>query len=195
MPLDVALVGYPTQNGAVNAFTERTGADSPWTNEVAFVEHHHNGRVTISGSFLGHYVDVNEEDRLSQAGAAEGALTGVLVGFVFGPPGWAAGFVLGGAIGGEVATPTEVEAEPPGVADQLRGGVPTGGSAVVLVAVPDHVDAMVEALKDTGGQVTRRTLSAEEETALQSALSGEPAARVGPIEPGDEQRPVPEQRP
>lgn len=195
MALDVALVSFSTQNGATNAFTEREGADSAWTNEVAFVEHHHNGHVTVSGTILGHYVNFNEEDALSQPGAAAGALIGVLVGLAGGPPGWTTGFILGATIGAETAKPTEVEHEPPGVADQLRGSVPAGGSAVVLVAAPDHVDAMLKALEDTSGEVARRTLSDAETGALEVALSDEPQARVGPIEPGEEQRPVPEQRP
>src|SRR5437588_6943271 len=163
MSLDVAVVGFITQNGAVNAFTKRTGEAAAWMNEVAFVEHHRNGRVALSGTFAGHYLDVDETDRVSQPGAAEGALTGVLAGLVFGPPGWAAGFVLGGLIGAEAGTPTEVERVPATVVDELRAAVPRGGSASVLVAAPDDVDAMIAALEDTGGRVMRRTLGEEEQ--------------------------------
>ena len=60
MSLDVAIVGFTTQNGAVNAFTKRAGDDAAWTNEVAFVEHHRSGRVALSGTFAGHYLDVDE---------------------------------------------------------------------------------------------------------------------------------------
>jgi uncharacterized membrane protein len=189
MSLDVAIVGFTTQNGAVNAFTKRADDDAAWTKEVAFVEHHRSGRVALSGTFAGHYLDLDEADHVSQPGAAEGALTGVLAGLVFGPPGWAAGFVAGGVIGAEVGTPTEVEAAPAIVVDELRAAVPRGGSAIVLVAAPDHVDAMLAALEETGGQVMRRGLSDEEQAVLEAALSGTPAARIGAIKPGEETRP------
>lgn len=171
MSLDVAVVGFPTQNGAVNAFTKRTGDDGAWTHEVAFVEHHHSDRVAIRGTFAGHYLDLDESDHLSQPGAAEGALTGVLAGLVFGPPGWASGFVLGGVVGAVVGTPTETESEPKSLVDDLRDAVPRGGSAILLAASPSHVDAMLGALADAGGKVSRRTLSAEQERVLEIGLS------------------------
>ena len=97
MRLDVALVSFPTQHGAVSAFSA-TPDDAPWKQEVAFVERHHNGRVAVRGTFAGHFVDVDESDHTSGPGTLEGALTGTLVGAIFGlgPPGAAFGFVLGG---------------------------------------------------------------------------------------------------
>jgi uncharacterized membrane protein len=189
MALDVAVVGFPKHNGAANAFSERALDGAPWTNEVAFVEHHRNGRIALHGVFDGHYLDIDEEDRVSQPGAAEGALTGLLLGLAFGPAGWASGFVLGGVVGAEAGRPTDVEAKPRKLVDDLRAAVPLGGSAIVLLAAPEHVDAMLAALDEAGGSVVRRTLDDHQVNALEAALAAAPPARIGPIGPGEESRP------
>jgi uncharacterized membrane protein len=184
--LDVALVSFPTQHGAVSAFSSGPG-DAPWRQEVAFVERHHNGRVAVRGTFAGHYVDINESDHTSGPGTFEGALTGAFVGAVFGlgPPGAAFGFVLGGVLGAVVGRPTEVETEPQTLVDELRAAVPKGGSAVVLLAAPEHVDALLADLAGTAGEVTRRELSAGQSAALESELKAAPIASSGPSQRGD----------
>jgi uncharacterized membrane protein len=191
MRLDVALVGFPTQHGAVSAFSA-SSENAPWRQEVAFVERHHNGRVSVRGTFAGHYVDVEESDHTSEAGTLEGALTGTLVGAIFGLglPGAAFGFVVGGAVGAVVGKPTEVESEPATLLDELRGAVPTGGSAVVLLAAPEHVDAMLAALADSGGEVTRRTLDADQSSRLERELKATPTASPGPSREGEEAGPA-----
>jgi uncharacterized membrane protein len=185
MRLDVALVSFPTQHGAVSAFSACPD-DAPWKQEVAFVERHHNGRVAVRGTFAGHYVDIDESDHTSEAGTLEGALTGALVGAIFGlgPPGAAFGFVFGGALGAVVGKPTEVETEPEMLVDELRAAVPKGGSALALLAGPQHVDALLAAVAGTQGEVTRRALSDEQTAALESELEGAPMASSGPSQTG-----------
>jgi uncharacterized membrane protein len=187
MRLDVAVVSFPSQHGAVSAFAASPD-DAPWKQEVAFVEHHRNDRVAVRGTFAGHYVDVDESDHTSEPGTLEGALTGALVGAIFGLglPGAAFGFVVGGAVGAVVGRPTEVETEPRTLVDELRGAVPKGGSAVVLLAAPEHVDALIDALAGTGGEVTRRALSSEQTAALESALKEAPTASPGPSARGND---------
>jgi uncharacterized membrane protein len=189
MRLDVALVSFPTQHGAVSAFSASSD-DAPWKQEVAFVERHHNGRVAVRGTFAGHYVDIDESDHTSEPGALEGALTGTVVGAIFGLglPGAAFGFVLGGAVGAVVGKPTEAETEPQMLVDELRAAVPKGGSAVVLLAAPQHVDALLAGL-DTEGAVTRRALSDEQVAALEKELKAAPMASSGPSQRGDATRP------
>jgi uncharacterized membrane protein len=159
MGLDAALVVFKSQHGAVSAYSADS-IDAPWKHEVAFVEHLAHGRMVVKGTFAGHYVDVEESDHISETGAAEGALTGTLVGAVFGLgfPGASFGFVLGGTIGAVAGTPSETEAEPKPLIHTLRDAVPKGGSAVALLAAPEHVDAMITALEPSGGEVTRRSL-------------------------------------
>ncbi|HEY1775655.1 MAG TPA: DUF1269 domain-containing protein [Solirubrobacteraceae bacterium] len=183
MSLDLAVIGFegePTASAVYGTMRDRVGTDAPWTNEVAIVEHAHNGRMSIRGTFDAHYVDVEESDHVSQAGAAKGALTGALVGAVLGPPGWAAGFALGGIIGGDVGRPTETEPEPEPLVEDLRAAVPRGHSAIALLAAPEHVDAMLASLPEKHDPKLRRTLSVEQAAAILASLSSTPAASSGP---------------
>jgi uncharacterized membrane protein len=179
MRLDVALVSFPAQHGAISAFAA-SPSDAAWKQEVAFVERHRNGRVSVRGTFAGHYVDVDESDHTSEPGTVEGAMTGALVGAIFGLglPSAAFGFVLGGAVG------AEVEAEPETLVDELRAAVPKGGSAVVLLAAPEHVDVLLAELAGTDGEVTRRSLSPEQTAALERELKATPIASSGPSQRG-----------
>src|ERR1700744_306337 len=97
MSLDLALISFEGESTAASEFgilRDRVGSAAPWTSEVAIVEHYGHGRMSVRGTFAGHYVDVDEKDHVSQPGAAEGALTGAVVGVFFGPPGLASGLVL-----------------------------------------------------------------------------------------------------
>ena len=188
MGLDLALIGFAGETMASSVFgtmRDRVGADAPWTHEAAVVEHRSNGRMSIRGTFDGHYVDVDESDHLSQAGAARGALTGALIGAVLGPPGWAAGFALGGTIGSQIARPTETETEPEGLVEELRDAVPRGHSAIALLAAPEHVDAMLAALHEKHESVLRRTLTVGEAAAILASVSSAPHASSGPSRAGE----------
>jgi uncharacterized membrane protein len=143
---------------------------------VGFVEHHRSGRLLLRGTFAGHYLDVDESDRVSEKGAGEGAAAGGLVGALLGPPGFAVGLTLGALLGSQAGTPSEVEAEPDALAERLRAAVPRSSSAIVLIADPPDVDEMVAAL-DAGAQgIARQTLTAEQQAALEASLSGAPPA-------------------
>ena len=151
MALDLALVRFHGQTAAESAFgalRQRAGSDAPWVNETCMVEHHPNGRMALRGTFAGHYLSVDEDDHLSQPGAAVGALTGGLIGTVFlgGPVGLAPGLVLGAAIGAERGKADEVEPEPDALVSELRAAVPKGSSAIVLLAEASHDGAELEAL-------------------------------------------------
>jgi uncharacterized membrane protein len=186
MNLDLALIGFegePTASSVFGTMRDRVGIDAPWTQEVAVVEHARNGRMSIRGTFDGHYVDVEESDHVSQSGAAKGALTGALIGAVLGPPGWAAGFALGGVIGGDVGRPTETEPAPEGLVEELRDAVPRRHSAIALLAAPEHVDAMLAALgDDEHASVLRRTLTVGQAAAVLASVSSAPQASSGPSE-------------
>ncbi len=190
MGLDLALVRFSGQTAASAAFgtmRDRVGPDAPWTHEVALVEHHHNGRIALRGTFAGHYVDVDEEDHVSQPGAAAGALTGGLIGLVFlgGPVGMAPGIVVGAAVGAERGKATEVEAEPEALVEELRAAVPKGSSAIVLLAESSHVDAMLAAVDGGRAEVVRRTIDGDELEALVASVGETPAASSGPQRDGD----------
>jgi uncharacterized membrane protein len=175
--LDLALVAYDTTTGAEKAYADarENVGDAPWLHEVAFVEYHKRGRIVMRGTFAGHYVDIEDEADPIGRDTAIGALTGAIVGLVFGPPGFAAGLVGGGAVGGLVEG-RHVEELHGAFFDEVRADVPEGSSALVLLAAPDHVDAMLEALEDTGGKVIRRTLTEDAVQQLAATVATQPEA-------------------
>jgi uncharacterized membrane protein len=178
--VDVAVVRFHGEGAAVKRYAdakERAG-DAPWTHQIGFVERHHNGRLLLRGTFAGHYLDVDESDRVSQKGAAEGAVVGGLVGVLAGPAGIAVGLVLGAVIGEHAGSAPEIEAQPEGLAEQLRDAVPPSSSAIVLIGDSVEVDEMLTALGEGASDVARRGLSDEEAAALESSLSAAP-----PVQP------------
>jgi uncharacterized membrane protein len=189
MDLDFALVRFEDGSSATDTFVagrDRCGADAPWTRQVGFVEHHHSGDLVLRGTFAGHYVDVDEALHVSERGTAEGFAGGAVLGALLGPAGFAAGTVVGAMIGSQVGEPSETDSEPQLLVDQLRTAVPRSGSAIVLIAAARDVDEMLTAIGDSGGEVIRQTLTADQAAALQASLSATPAASLGPSEEGEQ---------
>ena len=177
MSLDLALMVFDHIEGAERAYANLgASAEAPWVHEVAFVEHHRHDRVVVRGTFAGRYVDVDEQGDLIGKRTAEGALTGAVVGVFFGPPGLAVGLVAGGTVGGE-AESQHVSHLHDAFLDEVRAEVPEKSSAVVLLASPEHVDAMIEAFEGRGGRLVRHHMSAQAGQALQDAVVGHPRAR------------------
>jgi uncharacterized membrane protein len=180
MSLDLALAVFNHIEGAERAYAAAldAGDHAPWLGEVALVEHHRRDRIVVRGTFAGRYVDVLDETDAIGKRTVEGALTGAVVGAFFGPPGFAAGLVGGGTVGG--LAQTGVPELHDAFIDEVRADVPQGSSAVVLLAAPDHVDAMVAAFEGRGGELVRRSLSAEAARALEAAVAGSPPAAPPP---------------
>jgi uncharacterized membrane protein len=181
MSLDFALAQYDGEGAAVEAYAaakDRASSGARWLQEVGFVEHRHGGSIALRGMFAGHYVDVDESDRVSQSGAGEGVVAGGLIGVLAGPPGIALGILLGMLIGAHEGAATDTQAEPEALASQLRAAVPKSSSAVVLIAPAPDVDEMVEALGDSVVRITRETLSADQAAELQASLSAAPDASL-----------------
>jgi uncharacterized membrane protein len=101
-------------------------------------------------------------------------LTGAVAGVLFGPAGLAVGIVGGGIAGG--MTEARVPELHDALFDEVRADVTQGSSAIVLLAGPDHVDAMAAAFEHRGGQLVRRHLSPEAARALEAAVAGRPLA-------------------
>jgi uncharacterized membrane protein len=181
--LDLAMIPFDGEGTAVKRYADaRDRSSTPgreltqaqWARDVGFVERHHDGRLLLRGTFAGHYLDVDEEDRVSQKGAGEGAATGGLLGVVLGPPGIAVGLLLGALVGANVGSPQEVESEPQALTARLREGVPRGSSAIVMIAPAAEVDEMLTALGDDAQDPVRRTLADGETAALEASLSAAP---------------------
>ena len=130
----------------------------------------------MRGTFAGRYVDVDEQGDVIGKRTAEGALTGAVVGAFFGPPGFAVGLVAGGTAGG-LRQADHVPHLHDAFLDEVRAEVPERSSAVLLLASPEHVDAMVAAFEGRGRPV-RHHLSPQAAQALEGAVAGSP--RVSP---------------
>jgi len=150
-----------------------TAGPQPWAHEVSFVEHHRHDRIVVRGTFAGRYVDVDERGDVIGKRTSEGAITGALVGTLYGPPGFAIGLVAGASAGGL----SEAERAPhlhDTFLDEIRSEVPQKSSALLLLAAPEHVDAMVAALDGHGGRLVRHHLTPEAALALEDAVAGHP---------------------
>ena len=175
MSLDLALMVCDHTSGADYAFADARDAvgDQLWTHEVAFVEHHRHDKMIVRGNFGGHYVDIDDMSDVVGPRVGKGALTGAFVGLLFGPPGFAAGLVGGGMIGG-LENSAEVPELHGAFFDDVRADVPQGSSAVVLLAAPDHVDAMAAAFDGRRSRLVRRQLSDAAARALAQGFAGSP---------------------
>jgi len=176
MSLDLALMIFDHVGAAERAYADVLGASgaSPWVHEIAFVEHHRHDRIVVRGTFAGRYVDLDDEgDVVVGKRTAEGALTGAVAGVLFGPAGLAVGLV-GGATAGSVGEARHAPHLHDALIDEIRAEVPVKSSAVLLLAGPEHVDAMISAFEGHGGRLVRHHLSPEGARALEEAVVGSP---------------------
>jgi uncharacterized membrane protein len=186
-PTDLLLIAFAGVNSAAEAYAaarRRSGTASRWPDQSGLVERHSDGHLALRGVFAGHYVDVDERLRASEAGAADGWRTGALVGLLLGPPGFAVGNVLGAMVGSQEHDTGETDPEPTLVADKLRTTVPAPGSAVVLVADAGTCAEMLSAFDLGDARVTRRALSSADLERLEISLRDMPPAPSAPGEPG-----------
>ena len=175
MSLDLTLIVFDHVGGAERAYADVLGvsAASPWVHEIAFVEHHRHDRIVVRGTFAGRYVDVDDEaDLVIGKRTAEGALTGAIAGVLFGPAGLAIGLV-GGAGAGSVGVADHLH---DALIDEVRAEVPEKSSAILLLASPEHADAMIAAFEGHRGRLIRHRLSPQGAQALEEAVVGRPRA-------------------
>ena len=177
MALEIAIARFDGEGTAVQRYQaakEASGGQARWTREVGFVEHHHSGRMLLRGTFAGHYLDVDENDRVSEVGTGAGAVAGGIVGALLGPAGIAFGLIVGGVLGSHVSSGRTIEEEPEALAEQLREAVPRSASALVLIAPAEDVTEMLRAVGDGAAGVVRESLTAEQEAQVQFSLSQAP---------------------
>jgi uncharacterized membrane protein len=179
--LDLAVVTFPHIEGAEHAYADALDhvGQAPWTREITFVEHHGRDRIVVRGTFAGRYVNTADEGDVIGRRTAEGALTGAVVGALFGPAGFAAGLVAGGTIGGTEQAAADIPQLRGAFFDEIRADVPEGSSALMLLASPEHADAMVAAFGASQGELVRHHLTAEQATALEQAVADSPDAATG----------------
>jgi uncharacterized membrane protein len=179
--LDFALMVFHHPEGAEQAYSRAPDSVGgvAWSREIAFVEHHRHDRIVVRGTFAGRYIDADDDGDFVGRRTAEGVVAGGAIGLFFGPMGLAVGLVGGGVAGGV----SEEHSAPHlrgAFFDAIRQDVPQGSSALVMLASPAHVDAMVEALEGHGGQLQRHHVSAEDARALEEAVAADPQAAPPP---------------
>jgi uncharacterized membrane protein len=179
--LDLAMVVFEHTGGAEHAYANAPGqvAGVSWAQEIAFVEHHGRDRIVVRGVFAGRYVDADDRQTFIGRRTVEGALTGAVAGALFGPAGFAAGMV-GGGTAGSMAEERSGPQLRSAFFDEVRGDVPEGCSAIVLLAAVEHVDAMIAALEGHGGRLVRHSLTADQARALEDAVADSPQAAAPP---------------
>jgi uncharacterized membrane protein len=174
---DFALMEFHHTEGAERAYSDAPASVDgvAWAQKVAFVEHHRHNRIVVRGTFAGRYVDADDEQELTGLKSAEGVVAGGVAGVLFGPLGLAVGLVGGGVAGG-VAQERSSPRLRSAFFDEVRREVPEGGSAVIMLATPEQVDAMVKAFDGSGGRLVRHRLGADEAKALEAAVAEDPEA-------------------
>ena len=185
MTLDLALIRFPGEakaEGVLGVIRARQGIHAAWTNEVALVEHHRNGRVSVRVTLASQHAADDSTVHMSESEAVEGTSTGALVGAIFGLPGFGSCVTHGRIPTTGPDTPTRFDEEPRSLLDGLRSSVPAGASALVLLAAADRVDALLSARGEAGGAVFRRTLTAEQVTALTTAATPFTITSAGPLQ-------------
>ncbi|MFL5864174.1 MAG: DUF1269 domain-containing protein [Solirubrobacteraceae bacterium] len=178
--VDLALMVFDHPEGAERAYSRVPSVGGmAWAQQIAFVEHHRRNRIVVRGTFAGRYVDADDEQEFGGRRTVEGVVAGGAIGLLFGPAGLAVGLVGGGMVGG-VAQERSSPHLRGAFFDAIRQDVPQGSSAVVMLASPEHVDAMVSALEGQHGRLQRHHLGPEEARALQEAVAGDPEAAPPP---------------
>jgi uncharacterized membrane protein len=113
-------------------------------------------------------VKLNQAVNLTATGAVSGGFWGTLIGLIFLNP--LLGFAIGAAAGAASGALTDV-----GINDhfmkELAAAMTPGSSTLFVLVRKATPDKALEELKGTGGHVLKTSLSHEDETKLQAALS------------------------
>lgn len=114
-------------------------------------------------------VKLNQAVNLTAAGAVSGGFWGSLIGLLFLNP--LLGFAVGASAGAASGALTDI-----GINDdfmkELAATLTPGTSALFVLVKKVTADKVLEAITGTGGKVLQTSLSHEDESRLQAAISG-----------------------
>ena len=167
MPVEMEAVVFDGTHTAERELSDlRLSRPDPWLTEVAVLERHASGRFSMKATSP-EYVDEEHVGR----GIALGGGTGLLLGLIGGPLGllfWGAmGAITGGAIG--AASSAGGVFQP--LVDEVRDALPSGSSALMLVAEKPTADKLVAAVGSHGRQVIEHPMSEEQVEQLTQAAT------------------------
>ncbi len=113
-------------------------------------------------------VKLHQAVNLTAKGAMSGGFWGALIGLIFLNP--LLGVAMGATAGAVSGALTDVGIND-GFMKELAGGLAAGNSALFVLVRKATPDKVLEELKGTGGKVLKTSLTHENETKLQAALS------------------------
>jgi uncharacterized membrane protein len=157
----IAYDDVPQAQQVMNTIGELVKEHSLEVDDAVIVERRADGKVKL------------HQPSTAGAGAAGGALWGGLIGLIFLMPLF--GMAIGAATGAAAGAASDY-----GVDDkfmkELGDKLPNGGAAVIVLVREATTDKVVPEIARYGGHVIQSSLSTEQETALQDALTTRGAA-------------------
>jgi len=118
-------------------------------------------------------IRLDQYQNVTAAGAVSGGFWGALIGLLFLNP--LLGMAVGAAAGAISGALTDVGIND-GFMKELAAALKPGTSALFALVRKTNPDRVLEELKGTGGKILRTSLSHEDETRLQKAISAVKAA-------------------
>jgi uncharacterized membrane protein len=157
----IAYDDVPQAQQVMNTISELVKEHSLEVDDAVIVERRADGKVKL------------HQPSTAGAGAAGGALWGGLIGLIFLMPLF--GMAIGAATGAAAGAASDY-----GVDDkfmkELGEKLPEGGAAVIVLVREATTDKVVPEIARYGGHVIQSSLSTDQETALEHALSTRGAA-------------------
>ncbi len=162
MSAGFAAYVFDGSNTAENELRKARAAevlDLVWLDDVAVIERHHSGRVSIHSTWV-------QDDRNVSGGGGWGAVTGALIGALAGPGGALAGLIGGGSMGGLIGATIDLSVDEPAL-DDLAASLDEGTSALILVG---ETSDFVDAFEDTAARLIEAELAGETIEKMRDAL-------------------------
>jgi hypothetical protein len=158
--MEIGILEFDGSRSAENALKDvldARGDRDTWLHEIGVFARPLIGRLRVSASFLDSAKTYREGD-MANTVADLGAYTGYLVSTLAGPFGSMIATVNAALAAGERGSEAK---EKLFHIDEIRDKLPRDSSALVLVASPDTIDAMVDAFQSYEPKVIRRDVEEE----------------------------------
>jgi uncharacterized membrane protein len=156
----LAVIAYPNQGTAAEAAAALQRMQRELLiqlEDVAWVTKAQDGKLKL-----------HQGTSLTGAGAAGGAMWGFLFGLLFLVP--LAGMAVGAATGALAGHLADYGIDDKWIKD-VAGAIPPGGSALFVMARTTNQERVLPEMAKFGGTVIRTNLTAEQQQALEEALS------------------------
>jgi uncharacterized membrane protein len=157
----LAVIAYPQENTAAEAAAKLAQMQKEFLIElqdIAWVTKKPDGKLKL-----------HQGTSLAGVGAAGGAMWGFIFGLIFLVP--IAGLAIGAASGALAGKLSDYGIDDKWI-KEVAAGIPAGGSALFVMARNTNAERVLPEMAKFGGTVIRTNLTAEQQEALETALSG-----------------------